>query len=399
MIAWDYYSHPPQSRVDSASVRDNDRILIGAMSGTSADGVDAVAVGITGTPPHVSVRVLAHERLAYEPDLRAEIFHARANPCSISALARLGRRITLAHAQAINQVMARGALSPQQIAAVAAHGQTLFHDPPDTVQWLDAPLLAQRTRCRVISDFRRADCAAGGQGAPLVPFADYLLFRDPRCHRILLNLGGIANLTSIPPDAAMEQVMAFDTGPGNCVSDWLIRTHLPDAGGYDRDGELAMRGHADEYLAMASIAGYLEKNPPKSTDVDSMIAAFSTAMNSTGAAPSLNDLLASACRATAAAIAGSLDRFVPDCSGPATQLLISGGGVNNARMIGELRAAIGTRASVRRLDELGIAADAKEAVAFALLGVAALDGVPGNLPRITGAQRAVILGSITPRPC
>src|SRR5215213_3330876 len=176
------------------------RIIVGTMSGTSADGVDAAITQITGRGIEMQVKLLLHHHHPYEPQLRSEIFAFRNGSVTsdvLGRLARLGRGISLATAGAVNAALEAAKLGPQDVTAVAAHGQTLFHDPPSTIQWLDPALVAHETKCQVVSDFRRADLAAGGQGAPLVPFADYILFRHPTKNRVLLNIGGIANLTWI----------------------------------------------------------------------------------------------------------------------------------------------------------------------------------------------------------
>ncbi|HTW94806.1 MAG TPA: anhydro-N-acetylmuramic acid kinase, partial [Tepidisphaeraceae bacterium] len=173
------------------------RLIVGVMSGTSADGVDAALVRI---PPDASPpRLLGHHHRPYDPILRRAIHNLRSNAfTSLSDLAWLAREISIAYAAAVNELLLACNTSADSIAAVAAHGQTLYHAPPDTIQWLDPALLAAETGCCVISDFRRADCAAGGQGAPLVPFADYCLFRHPEKNRVLVNIGGIANITYLP---------------------------------------------------------------------------------------------------------------------------------------------------------------------------------------------------------
>src|SRR5215212_6063423 len=177
------------------------RILAGAMSGTSADGVDVALVRITGSGWNMRSELLVHHHRAYPPELRAGIFEFRRDAVSknvLATLAQLGREISLTHALAVNEALALAHLDASSLAAVAAHGQTLFHDPPNTIQWFDPALVAAEVGCTVVSDFRRADLAAGGQGAPLVPFADYILFRHPTKNRVLLNIGGIANITWIP---------------------------------------------------------------------------------------------------------------------------------------------------------------------------------------------------------
>jgi anhydro-N-acetylmuramic acid kinase len=200
------------------------RLLAGAMSGTSADGVDVAIVAIDGQGLDMSARLIHHNHIAYDNPLRDRIFSARqAGSIRLDELAKLGREISLCHAEAVNQALAASDLKATDLAAVAAHGQTLFHAPPDTIQWFDPALVAAEVGCPVVSDFRRADCAVGGQGAPLVPFADYILFRHPTKNRVLLNIGGIANITWLKAGGSLDDVIAFDTGPGNCISDWLCR--------------------------------------------------------------------------------------------------------------------------------------------------------------------------------
>ncbi len=214
-----------------------ERLMIGAMSGTSADGVDAAMVDVNGHGLAMSITLMGHHHEPYDAGLRRAIFQVRAcGNIALSDLADLGRQITLVYARAVNRLLQNIDIAASRVSAIAAHGQTLFHDPPLTIQWFDPSLLAWETDCAVVSDFRRADCAAGGQGAPLVPFADYILFGDPAVDRILLNIGGIANLTFVPANGGIEQLLAFDTGPGNCISDWICRRFHPDGPGWDVDG-------------------------------------------------------------------------------------------------------------------------------------------------------------------
>src|SRR2546421_4567853 len=214
------------------------------MSGTSADGVDVAIVKIAGRGTEMSAQLLRHHHRAYPPELRKQVFAFRGGENALAEspaetvrrLAVMGREISLTYAAAVNETLAAAGMSADRLAAVAAHGQTLFHHPPDSIQWFDPSLLAAEVGCAVVSDFRRADLAAGGQGAPLVPFADYILFRHPTKNRVLLNIGGIANITYIPAGAKLSEVIAFDTGPGNCISDHLCHKFEPGGPGYDVDG-------------------------------------------------------------------------------------------------------------------------------------------------------------------
>jgi anhydro-N-acetylmuramic acid kinase len=286
-------------------------------------------------------------------------------------------------------------LEAVEVSAIAAHGQTLFHDPPNTIQWLDPALVAAETGCAVVNDFRRADCAAGGQGAPLVPFADHVLFTDPLRHRVLLNLGGIANITYLPAAGSIDSLLAFDTGPGNCVSDFLMRYMNPEGPGVDLDGTLASHGSPDEAVVLKMLAApFFKARPPKSTDGPAMIDLFNRCIEDFGSRGKLPGNLATACLITATAIIRSLRDFLPHFP---DEVIASGGGVHNQTIMSYLRKQL-PGVPLKTTDELGIPSEAKEAIAFALLGAATLDGVPANVISATGAKKAAVLGSVTLRP-
>lgn len=363
------------------------------MSGTSADGVDVAIVEIHGRGLEMTAQLVRHEHLPYSEDLRRRLHASRdAGDISLRELAEWGRSISLHYSTAVRQALAAANLTASDLTAVAAHGQTLFHDPPNTIQWLDPALLAAEVGCQVVSDFRRADCAAGGQGAPLVPFADYILFRDPTKDRVLLNIGGIANLTYLPAGGSIDQLLAFDTGPGNCISDWLCREFDPQGPAFDADGARAQRGRvvaevADRFLGNP----YFDAAPPKSTDGPAMIAAFRSAI--VGREYPLSDLLATAAWLTGMTISAAIGNHV---RGNSVDLIVSGGGTRNEAIMSRLASFLPPSVTLRTTSDFGVPADAKEAIAFALLGAATLDGVPANVPSCTGARRAVVLGSITP---
>ena len=376
----------------------NSRLIVGTMSGTSADGVDAAIVRITGRGLDMHAQLVAHQHRGYDPDLRREIFAFRNDEVKhdvLGRLARLGRNISLATAESVNQVLASAKIAPDDVSAVAVHGQTLFHDPPNTIQWIDPALVARETKCQVISDFRRPDLAAGGQGAPLVPFADYILFRHPTKNRVLLNIGGIANITWLPAGASPEQVIAFDTGPGNCISDRICRKYGPVGMSWDIDGAGAARGTVSHEVVDTFLTdGYVAIAGPKSTDGHAMIAAFERSLAASKHPPQeLSDLLATAAYLTARAIHESIKSVTKQVD----EVIASGGGTENKTIMNWLANMV-KPAPIKLTDEAGVHGAAKEALAFALLAAATLDGVPANLPSVTGARQPVILGSLTPNP-
>ena len=371
------------------------------MSGTSADGIDVALVAIGGRGLEMTAWLVHHHAAPYTPELRGAILAARSDAkIALADLATLARDISLAYAQAVNAAFAAARIRPADCAAIAAHGQTLFHQPPTTIQWLDPALLAAHTDCTVVSDFRRADCAAGGQGAPLVPLADFLLFRHPKQNRILLNLGGIANLTRLDASCVLDDVIAFDTGPANCISDWLMRfprvagelaRRIPSAPLFDLDGQRALRGKVHAAMLTRLMSNdYFRQPPPKSPDGPQMQRLWDQAARDAAGA-SLDDLLATACAWSAAAVVAA----IPPKN---VQIIASGGGTRNHALMSQLRHRLPPSAQLLGDEALGFPSSAKEAIAFALLGAATLDGLPGNVPSATGAARAVVLGSITPKP-
>jgi anhydro-N-acetylmuramic acid kinase len=369
------------------------RVIIGAMSGTSADGIDVAVTQVVGDARRLSARLLHLSSHPYHASLRNTIHTIRSEGAvALSRLAACGRAISLAYCEAICGAAEAANLTPDQVTAVAVHGQTLFHDPPNTIQWIDPALVAARTGCSVISDFRRADCAAGGQGAPLVPFADFHLFASDDVHRVIVNIGGIANVTLLPRASSIDAVRAFDTGPGNCISDAIVRRADLNSRGIDTDGSLAAAGQANDALVAAMLADpYFHRPGPKSTDGPQMVGIFDAALTALDEPIGTNDQLASVCFVAAELIARAVPRD-EDC-----EVLVAGGGVKNRTLMQMLRDALGADMTLRTTDDVGIPSAAREAMAFAILGAATLDGVCAGLPACTGAAHPTILGSITPR--
>ena len=370
--------------------------MIGAMSGTSADGVDVVLVRITGRGAEMKASWLAHHHRPYDPILRRAIQDVRlAGVTTLPNIAWIGHEVSIEHAAAVNELLLASGVDARQIGAVAAHGQTMYHDPPDTMQWLDPSLIAAETGCRVVSDFRRADCAAGGQGAPLVPFADYCLFRHPEKNRALLNIGGIANVTFLPAGGTLADCIAFDTGPGNCISDELVRKYDRTGRGWDENGEWAAQGVPIYPLLNLTLASpFFSRPPPKSTDGPAMVKIFTDAMSTLGRSFPPEYLLKTACTLTADTILQAIRQFLSPFPG---EIIVSGGGTKNKTLMSLLRQPLG-EVPLLTTDELGVSGQSKEAMAFALLGAATLDNEPSNVPSATGARRRVVLGSVTPAP-
>lgn len=364
-------------------------LAVGLMSGTSLDGMDAALVRFDG-PTHAELVAFAHR--PYHPEERREIEEA------IDRQSGGARRLALLHArlaewaaEAVDLVLARGQVQADALDLIAFHGQTVWHEPPAVTWQLGEPaVLAERFGVRVVSNFRGRDVAAGGEGAPLVPMADVLLFGADDRPRILLNIGGMANLTFVPRRAVEEGSYAFDTGPGMAVIDAVTRLIDP-ALAYDRDGLLAARGRADAAV-VAELLGdpFFAQDPPKSTGRERFGTDYSRRLQQRLPGPAA---VATAMELTARTISDAIERWTPG----GTEVVASGGGCHHPGLwsaLGGRLAANGRR--LLRFDELFFSGDAKEAVAFALLGYLTVHGQPGNLPRATGAQGPRVLGAITP---
>lgn len=355
-----------------------ERWMVGVMSGTSADGVDASLVRIQGTGLHIRVRPENWVSKPYPLSLRQTILRVREqSQVSLSELGMLAAGVSDVYTETVLQLLEKTEVKAQTVSAIACHGQTLFHSPPWSIQWLDPSRIAQKIGIDVISDFRRADLAVGGQGAPLVPFADWVLFRSPDRDRVILNLGGIANITILPRAGGLDQVRGFDTGPANCISDWLMR----DRGGIDEGGKLALSGNPDPQIVQQLMSDeYFSRSGPKSTDGPEMIRIWKRYVRDP---MRLEDQLATA----AQWVAQSVHQTILPLSNP--ELIVAGGGTRNAAIMQYFPRAIPS-------DLVGIPSQARESVAFAILGCATLDRVCANLPSVTGADRSVVLGAIYP---
>lgn len=376
--------------------------VAGLMSGTSLDGIDVAIVEITGRGWSKRVRTLAFRTVPYPERVRQAILSVSNAPAHTGKISRLNFLLGELYAEALIGTARRARIRLDSIELIGSHGQTIFHEGApvsflgrkiaSTLQIGEAAVLAERTGIPVVADFRPRDIAAGGRGAPLVPYVDYLLFRHPRRGRVLLNIGGIANITAIPPGARPDQVVAFDTGPGNMVVDALARHYTKGRWKFDRDGRLATRGRVNRDLLDRLLRHpYFRQRPPKSAGREQYGREFVEELLATGL-PVL-DLIATATAFTAAAVALGIERFVRPRM-PVDELIVSGGGVHNPRIMAQLAAFLpGVR--VASSADYGIHPDAKEAIAFAVLAGETWGRRPANLPSATGARRPVVLGKIT----
>jgi anhydro-N-acetylmuramic acid kinase len=375
------------------------------MSGTSADAIDAVVADIRDSPAGVKARIVAHFRQPFSRALRERILHVSLHGtvgeiCELNFL--LGERFAEAALGAIR----RAGLSAGQIAAIGSHGQTIHHLPnartPATLQIGEPAVIAERTGITTIADFRVRDMAAGGQGAPLVPYADWALFTDQRRPRIIQNIGGIGNLTFLPASAGLHEVLAFDTGPGNMVIDGVVNALSQGRQTFDRNGQWGARGKVREsWVSKILRYPYFRRSPPKSTGREEFGQAFVEQLlrDARRMRLSAEDIVASVTALTATSISYSYRRFIwpklAQNKADDVQIILGGGGAKNPLLRGMLQELLGELPLMTH-EDFGIANEAKEALAFAILAHETLLGRPSNVPSATGANRPVLLGKIVP---
>ncbi len=380
--------------------------VAGVMSGTSADGIDVAVVRIAPAKPCPKLTLLAHDGFAFPAALRQMVLAAmNASSASTAELARLNWRLGLAYADAVNATLARHKL---KLDLIGCHGQTLYHQGRAesyagrsfacTWQAGEPQAIAAALRVPVVSNFRPADMLAGGQGAPLVPLLDYVVFADSKRGRVLQNIGGIANLTAIPAGAAPDALIAFDTGAGNMIIDWLAQKLFRKP--FDRNGAMAAKGALiAPVLKDALRHPYYRLKPPRTAGREQFgreyAAKFLAACSRHSQNP--NDALATATALTAETIAKSYVRFVqPKMRGSSVDFILSGGGARNRTLVSMLAARLQPLScELTSSEDFGMPAEAKEAAAFALLAWCTWHRLPGNMPSATGAKRPVVLGQIS----
>lgn len=405
-----------------APANSDGRYCVGLISGTSADAIDAALVRISGHPPAVEVKLVAFVAVPFRPDIRDEVLTLASDDAdqAIARLCSLNVVLGEAFAEAALEVCRQGNFSADRLHVVGSHGQTIYHQPhpdPDrplsvrsTLQIGEPSVIAARLGTTVVADFRPADIAAGGHGAPLVPYVDWVLLHHERRSRAIQNIGGIGNVTLLPAGGSLETVIAFDTGPGNMVIDGLVTLLTAGEATYDRDGRLAAFGIIQPDLLATLMADlFLTEPPPKSTGRERYGLPFCRdLLTRTGLEPGLlasaldiaapiqqraADLVATATAFTAASIADAYRRWLP----PIDEVFVGGGGGRNPTLMRALRDALAP-VPVLTSEAAGVDPDAKEAIAFALLAHDALEGRPTNVPRATGARQAIPLGKIVRPP-
>ncbi len=394
-------------------------LFVGLMSGTSADGVDAALVEIGHEVAgrlderSLSARLITFSKTAYPEPLRRaifDLFRPESAAANVAAVSQANFALGEVFAQAVLDLARAAGVKPVEIAAVGSHGQTIWHQPrpatwggmevTSTLQIGEPAVIAERTGITVVADFRVRDMAAGGQGAPLVPYVDYLLFKDDRLTRAIQNIGGIANVTYLPAEGGAatgspDRVIAFDTGPGNMVIDGVVKALSAGRETMDRDGRWAASGRVQAgFLADLLTHPYFAARPPKTTGREEFGEQYAAKVVAEAAARGLGagDTVATVTALTARTIGDAYKTFLPALP---DQVILGGGGARNPTLRSRLQDEL-PGIAVTSHEAFGIPDEAKEAMAFAILAGECLDGEPNNLPSATGARRPVVMGKIVP---
>jgi len=388
------------------TTRRNSMLVMGLMSGTSADGIDVALARISGIPPKLSLKLEGHYHVAFPALVRKAILNlANGSPATVAEISQLNFLLGEEFARAAISACKSWRVPLRKVSLIGSHGQTIYHQGApspflnyprlsSTLQIGESSVIAERTGVTTIADFRPADMAAGGQGAPLVPFVDYLLYRHPKRNRAALNIGGIANVTVIPARAKPEDVVAFDTGPGNMIVDALVEKFTHGRSHYDKDSQIALRGRLLPKLLTELMENpYLRRQPPKTAGREQFGQSCAQKILSWAkqrrAKP--EDLVRTATIFTSLSIANAFQQFILPLV-RIDELIVSGGGARNPLMMVYLSAILGF--SITFSGELGIKPEAKEALAFAILAYESYHGRANNLPSATGANHPAVLGKL-----
>ncbi len=378
------------------------KLVIGLMSGTSADGIDTVLVNIRGKGTETKLRVLAFHTYRYPKGFKEFLLkNSNALTARIDDVARLNILIGELFADAVIALCRKTKIDLTDIDLIGSHGQTIHHLPAakrlfgksirSTLQIGDPSVIAKRTGITTVGDFRVADVAVGGTGAPLVPYIDYILFRSLKKNRALLNIGGIANITILPANCTPDDVVAFDTGPGNMVIDALMKQYFKKP--FDTDGKMALKGKLlPSLVSWMMNHPYLNERPPKSTGRETFGGEFVPQILSRAGQEKKEDIIATVTEYTTLCIVESCVRYVLPKT-KINELIVSGGGVHNLTLMNSLEKYL-RGVKIMRMEEFGISSDAKEAIAFAILANETISGNPSNMVHATGARKRTVLGKV-----
>ena len=388
------------------------RLVVGLMSGTSVDGIDAALVEITGHGDAAAVKLLAFDSYPFPPELRARVFRLF-NPreARVDAICQLDFLLGEVFAAAVERLLRDHDIDREDVDIVASAGQTIWHDPEpvvvtEIVDWIDHPIvtrstfaigqsavIAERTGITTVGDLRVRDVAAGGQGAPLIAYADWVLLRDTKLGRCVQNIGGIGNVTYLPPASTADEVVAFDTGPGNMVIDALAEVATEGTLKYDKGGELGAKGNVVAPLLEAWLDDpYFRREPPKTTGREHFGVQFARRILTESQGVPIEDLIATATALTAESIARAYRDFVAP-RGAIDEVIVGGGGAHNPTLMRMLRERL-NGARLLSHEDLGIDSNAKEAIALAIIANDAVAGFDTNIPGATGG-RPTVLGKIS----
>ena len=381
------------------------KYVIGLMSGTSADGIDTALVRIKESEQGIKIKLIAFDCLKYSPRIKNFILDcSQENTVTVKDICRLNFLMGELFAQAACHIVKKAKMNLEDIDLIGSHGQTICHLPDkekisgveisSTLQVGEASIIAEKTGIVTVSDFRPRDMAAGGEGAPLSAYVDFILYHSQQEGIIALNIGGIANVTAIPAKAKEEDILAFDTGPGNMLIDGLIKRVSGGNEVCDRNGVTAQQGEVvEEVLARLMEHPFLSKSPPKSTGREEFGEDYLNWIITIAKGINWKDLICTITAFTAKSIASACKDFIFPVA-PFTKMIVSGGGVHNKCLMNMLREEL-PQIQIVSSDELKIPADAREAISFAVLANETIMQRPGNLPSATGAQKKVVLGKIT----
>ncbi len=378
-------------------------LIVGLISGTSGDGVDAALCEITGQPPQLTARIIAGKTEPYDGEFRGKILSAcEPDTSSVDKLCLLNVAIARRFADAALDIIQQAGVAPSDVDLIGSHGQTVWHQVEKngqvsaTLQLGEAAQIAEQTGITTINNFRPRDVAVKGQGAPLTAFADWVLLRHPENWRAVQNIGGIGNVTFLPPlSDSTSQPLAFDTGPGNALIDAAVYILTEGAASYDEDGLIAAQGKIDsEWLKNLLAHPYYRHNPPKTTGRELFGSAMARTLVKEGQNRNLRneDIIVTLTALTAHSIADSYRQFAPHS---VVEVILGGGGWHNPVLVAMLRELLADSRVVTH-EDIGLNSDYKEALVFALLAYESWHNRPGNHPALTGAQNPVVLGQITP---